>query len=35
MITNFNQNQFTLQILFAYIDSCIIGSVPPIIGRPP
>ncbi|PEQ47978.1 transposase, partial [Bacillus cereus] len=35
MITNFDQNQSILQILFAYVDSLTIGGVPPITGRPP
>ena len=34
MITNFDQNQSILHILFAYVDSLTIG-VPPITGRPP
>lgn len=34
MITNFNQNQSTLQILFAYVDSLTVGGVPPVTGRP-
>ncbi|MEI3620633.1 ISNCY family transposase, partial [Bacillus sp. SS-TM] len=29
MITNFDQNQSILQILFAYVDSLTIGGVPP------
>ncbi len=35
MITNFEENQSVLQILFAYVDSLTIGGVPPITGRPP
>ncbi|KIU73030.1 hypothetical protein C797_20180 [Bacillus thuringiensis Sbt003] len=35
MITNFDQNQSILQILFAYVDSLTIGGVPPMTGRPP
>ncbi|KIQ77043.1 transposase, partial [Bacillus sp. L_1B0_8] len=35
MITNFDQNQSILQILFAYVDSLTIGGVPPVTGRPP
>ena len=35
MITNFDQNQSILHILFAYVDSLTIGGVPPITGRPP
>ncbi|MGR5966020.1 hypothetical protein ACT7DB_24760 [Bacillus cereus] len=35
MITNFDQNQYILQILFAYVDSLTIEGVPPITGRPP
>ncbi|OTX93290.1 hypothetical protein BK771_03375 [Bacillus thuringiensis serovar ostriniae] len=35
MITNFDQSQSILQILFAYVDSLTIGGVPPITGRPP
>ncbi|MGR5965279.1 transposase [Bacillus cereus] len=35
MITNFDQNQSILQILFAYVDSLTIEGVPPITGRPP
>lgn len=35
MITNFDQNQSMLQILFAYVDSLTIGGVPPFTGRPP
>lgn len=34
MITNFDQNQSILQILFAYIDSLTIEGVPPFTGRP-
>ncbi|MDY4395334.1 ISNCY family transposase, partial [Bacillus thuringiensis] len=34
MITNFDQNQSILQILFAYVDSLTIEGVPPITGRP-
>jgi len=34
-LTNFDQDQSTLQILFAYVDSLIIGGVPPVTGRPP
>ena len=35
MITNFDQNQSILQILFAYVDSLTFGGVPPMTGRPP
>jgi IS5 family transposase len=35
MITNFDQNQSILQILFAYVDNLTIGGVPPMTGRPP
>ncbi|MEH7735370.1 transposase [Bacillus pumilus] len=35
MITNFDQNQSILHILFAYVDSLTIGGVPPVTGRPP
>ncbi|MEC2394916.1 DDE transposase [Bacillus thuringiensis serovar shandongiensis] len=35
MITNFDQNQSILQILFAYVDSFTVGGVPPVTGRPP
>ncbi|WP_197266033.1 transposase, partial [Bacillus thuringiensis] len=35
MITNFNQNQSIVHILFAYVDSLAIGGVPPMTGRPP
>ncbi|MFZ7807486.1 transposase [Bacillus thuringiensis] len=35
MITNFDQNQSILQILFAYVDSLTFGGVPPMPGRPP
>ncbi|HDR6319097.1 TPA: transposase [Bacillus thuringiensis] len=35
MITNFEENQSILHILFAYVDSLTIGGVPPVTGRPP
>ncbi|AMR06314.1 ISNCY family transposase [Bacillus thuringiensis] len=35
MMTNFDQNQSILQILFAFVDSLTIEGVPPITGRPP
>ena len=35
MVTNFDENQSILQILFAYVDSLTIGGVPPVTGRPP
>ncbi|HDR6319139.1 TPA: transposase, partial [Bacillus thuringiensis] len=35
MITNFEENQSILHILFAYIDSLTIGGAPPVTGRPP
>ncbi len=34
MITNFDQHQSILHILFTYVDSLTIGGVPPITGRP-
>ena len=34
MITNFDQNQSTLHILFIYVDSLTIGGVLPVTGRP-
>ncbi|MEC2862140.1 hypothetical protein P9Y72_03775, partial [Bacillus cereus] len=34
MITNFEENQSILHILFAYVDSLTIGGVPPVTGRP-
>lgn len=35
MITNFDQNQPILQILFAYVDSLTLEGVPPITSHPP
>lgn len=35
IITNFDENQSILHILFAYVDSLTIVGVPPVIGRPP
>lgn len=35
MITNFEENQSILHILFAYVDSLTIGGVPPVTGCPP